>query len=196
MSRFTLEWIESRLREQSTAQEDHQRSDLRRAAVSIILRSVDTRWQILFIKRAEHPLDPWSGHMALPGGRVEQDEVPLSAAMRETFEEIALNLKQLGRFLGALPPLETPRRSHETKLLISPFVFIVIDDVFPQANSEVDEIHWFEVDRLLSSEHQGTLPYHWEGRDIELPCFRIDGRVIWGLTHKMISDLFATLKWI
>ena len=37
---------------------------------------------VLLIKRAEHPLDPWSGHIGLPGGRRETDDLDVLATAR------------------------------------------------------------------------------------------------------------------
>ena len=45
--------------------------DTRLAAVAAVLRVVDGAPELLFIKRADHDGDPWSGHMAFPGGRYE-----------------------------------------------------------------------------------------------------------------------------
>ena len=43
---------------------------LRRAAVALILRDPgDASLEFLLIKRADYEGDPWSGHVALPGGR-------------------------------------------------------------------------------------------------------------------------------
>src|SRR5258706_15931093 len=42
-----------------------------RAAVALILRDGPQGIEVLFIRRAEHPQDPWSGQMAFPGGRAE-----------------------------------------------------------------------------------------------------------------------------
>ncbi|HYN43940.1 MAG TPA: NUDIX domain-containing protein, partial [Thermoanaerobaculia bacterium] len=57
----------------------------RKAAVAVILRDGDGGVELLFIRRAEHPRDPWSGQMGLPGGRVDPgDASPLAAALRET----------------------------------------------------------------------------------------------------------------
>jgi 8-oxo-dGTP pyrophosphatase MutT (NUDIX family) len=33
--------------------------------------------ELLLIRRAEHPSDPWSGHMALPGGRNDPQDTSL-----------------------------------------------------------------------------------------------------------------------
>lgn len=46
----------------------------RRAAVAMVLRGDPARPEVLFIESAEHPLDPWSGHMVFPGGRVDPED--------------------------------------------------------------------------------------------------------------------------
>lgn len=47
---------------------------------------------VLTILRDEHPGIPWPGHWDLPGGGREGRESPLACALRETQEELALNL--------------------------------------------------------------------------------------------------------
>ena len=70
----------------------------KKAAVAVILRpapgeTLDST-EILFIKRAERDGDPWSGHMAFPGGHMEPDDSDLKeSAIRETKEEIGLDLR-------------------------------------------------------------------------------------------------------
>ncbi len=74
----------------------------REAAVAVILRPDDADTRILFIKRAEKRGDPWSGHMAFPGGHREPRDPDLrSAAERETLEEIGLDLER-AEYLGPL----------------------------------------------------------------------------------------------
>lgn len=87
----------------------------RRSAVAIILRdsnssgnntaaSGSTRnigTEVLYIKRASRAEDPWSGHVAFPGGKREGDESDMECAVRETLEEIGLDLGRY-TFVGRL----------------------------------------------------------------------------------------------
>ena len=79
--------------------------EITQAAVAAILRpNVGIAgYDILFIRRAEYEGDPWSGHMALPGGRVDpQDRDEEAAAIREVHEEVGIDLRAQGRLLGRL----------------------------------------------------------------------------------------------
>ena len=83
------------------------------AAVALILDNAASRDdpEIVFIERAQVLGDPWSGHIAFPGGRCEPgDQLPLDTAVRETEEEIGVDLSA-GQLLGRLDDL-TGRRSH------------------------------------------------------------------------------------
>ena len=76
------------------------------AAVSVVLRSAEGL-DLLLIKRAHFDRDPWSGHMALPGGRRDPKDIDLKhTAIRETMEETALELGQDDQHLGQLKALE------------------------------------------------------------------------------------------
>ena len=107
----------------------------RRAAVAIVLRDGPSGIEVLFIHRAEHPEDPWSGHMAFPGGRAEDGEPPLLTAMRESAEEVGLDLGR-AELLGALDEVQAVRRV-PVDLAIAPFVFRVPASATPQPNHEV-----------------------------------------------------------
>ena len=83
-----LERIRNRLMDYrpSLAEADRGRS---RAAVALVLYELAPEPPaLLFIERARHERDPWSGHMAFPGGRVDPgDAHPRATAERETYEE-------------------------------------------------------------------------------------------------------------
>src|SRR5213596_3679172 len=49
--------------------------------------------ELLMIKRADAEGDPWSGHIACPGGRMEPGDHDLEqTAIRETWEETGVDL--------------------------------------------------------------------------------------------------------
>ena len=60
-----------------------------RASVAVVLREGAHSAEVLLIERAIFEGDPWSGHMAFPGGRMEtEDDSTRITAARETFEEV------------------------------------------------------------------------------------------------------------
>jgi 8-oxo-dGTP pyrophosphatase MutT (NUDIX family) len=98
-----------------------------RAAVAVVLRDADDGPEVLLIERARHPEDPWSGHMAFPGGRVDPaDSDTRAAAERETLEEVGLPLAG-AELLGRLDDLEGRNAGRPLQLVISAWVYHVME---------------------------------------------------------------------
>jgi 8-oxo-dGTP pyrophosphatase MutT (NUDIX family) len=169
---------------------------LRRAAVATILRDHEELGpEVLFIRRAEHPGDPWSGHMAFPGGREEPSDADLlQTAIRETREEVALDLETNASLLGRLDELPAVARGLRTGLTITPFVFELTRDAPLHFNGEVSEIVWAPLSQLFGGELATVFPHEIGGQRIELPAHDVQGRIVWGLTHRMLESLFALLR--
>lgn len=167
----------------------------RRAAVAAVLRGASEP-EVLLIRRAEHPDDPWSGHMAFPGGRHDPtDRDLLHTAVRETLEEVGLDLPSRGRLLGRLDDIPALARGRRTGMAIAPFVFELVDrepDLRP--NCEVQEILWAPLGPLMRGEASTTIAYSHEGGTLHLPAFDVQGRIVWGLTYQMLQHLFAVLR--
>jgi 8-oxo-dGTP pyrophosphatase MutT (NUDIX family) len=167
-----------------------------RAAVALVLRDgAPGGIELLFIRRAEHEKDPWSGHMGFPGGRAEPgDASPEATAVRETLEETGLDLGRDGERLGALDEVKALARGRPVDLVIAPFVFRLRRRLDGTPSHEVVSLHWLPLGRLLDPETLSTLQYQYEETVLELPCLRIDGLVIWGLTYRMFESFAAVLE--
>jgi len=161
-----------------------------RAAVALILRDGERGIELLFIRRADHPQDPWSGQMAFPGGRVEPGDADLIAtAKRETDEEIGLDLGQAGELIGALDEVRAMARMRPLELSIQPFVFRLLTASELRLSGEVRSVHWLPLAALLGAELRSTMDYHEGGQSLQFPCVRLDEIVIWGLTYRMLIAL-------
>ncbi|MEN9785828.1 MAG: hypothetical protein RLZZ299_1092 [Pseudomonadota bacterium] len=164
----------------------------RKAAVAAV---VGPDGSLLFIRRAERVGDPWSGHIAFPGGRHEPGDADTRAtAIRETHEEIGLDLSGAA-CLGVLRTLRSPFRVTRHAMDVVPWVFRV--DAWPAAfvrSEEVASVHRVPLARLLAGDGRATFP--WEGPEgvRPLPCVDLDGHRLWGMTLKAVDDLLARLR--
>jgi 8-oxo-dGTP pyrophosphatase MutT (NUDIX family) len=157
-----------------------------RAAVAVILRDGAQGIEVLFIRRAEHPQDPWSGQMAFPGGRAEPGDADLRAtAIRETQEEIGVDLATAAEPLGGLDEVRAMARMRPMNLTITPFVFRLHQAFEPVLSDEVRSVHWLPLGELLGTARRSTMDYAHQGESMQFPCLRVDELVIWGLTYRM-----------
>jgi 8-oxo-dGTP pyrophosphatase MutT (NUDIX family) len=163
-----------------------------RAAVAILLRDGASGIELLFIHRADHPDDPWSGHMAFPGGRAEDGEAPLATAIRESEEEVGIDLRR-AELLGGLDELQAVRRI-PLDLAIAPYVFRVSEDAVAHPSAEVRGVCWYPLPDLLAGRYLSTFDYTETGNVLRFPCLRIEDKVIWGLTYRMFSELAMRLR--
>ncbi len=168
----------------------------RRAAVAVLLRErgKGTGPEVLLIRRAARRGDPWSGHMALPGGRVERrDASPWEAAVRETREEVGLELHRGGTLLGPLPERRAFARGRPTDLAVSPFLVHWHGTQRPRTSEEVDEWLWTPLAPLLRGERDTRYRHRLRlaglGLPVDLPAYEVEGRIVWGLTWRILRSL-------
>jgi 8-oxo-dGTP pyrophosphatase MutT (NUDIX family) len=164
-----------------------------RAAVAMVLRDgAGGTPEVLLIERAHRPGDPWSGHMAFPGGRVSRDDPsPQAAAERETLEEVGLHLGP-ARQLGRLDDLEGRHAGRPVGLVISGFVYHHEAPGRLRANHEVEEILWVPVRELAAAERRVAHAYPAAG-ELTYPGIlvgRPDRHVVWGLTYRFLEIFF------
>ncbi|MEM0953646.1 MAG: CoA pyrophosphatase [Pseudomonadota bacterium] len=169
------------------------RQVLKRSAVAMILRDRGDETDLLMIKRAEHEGDPWSGHMAFPGGRMEpEDRHGLDVARRETREEIGHEL-DASTCIGRLSDIMTHPQLRRRPMVVSPYLFRLEQDTQFEPNYEVDEVVWIPVSFLMESDNRDTLTWRRSGAAFTLPCYRYQGREIWGLSLMMLDELLGIL---
>jgi 8-oxo-dGTP pyrophosphatase MutT (NUDIX family) len=166
--------------------------DQNRAAVAAVLRSGEEGAEFLFIHRAEDPRDPWSGHMAFPGGRVEStDASPLAAAMRETSEEVGLDLVSVAQQIGRLSDVAAIGRGRPLNMVIVPYVFAAATVPPLVTNHEVEAVVWVPASFLADHRNRESMEYQRAGLSLELPCYRYQDHLIWGLTLGMVDELLS-----
>ena len=165
---------------------------VRLAAVAAVLRVLDEP-ELLFIKRAEAVGDPWSGHMAFPGGRHEPGDHSLrETAVRETWEETAIDITRAGRLLGRLDDL-APRSPLLPRIVIRPFVAIVHPAVQIVPSDEVAAYFWVPVRQLLDPATQAEHQLLHEGAPLRFPGYRVGPHVAWGLTERIVRQLLGVI---
>lgn len=166
------------------------------AVVAAILRDGASGAEVLLIQRADNPLDPWSGHMALPGGRRDpSDPDLLETALRETLEEIGLDLRRDADLLGNLGSARTLSRGRTHDLTVLPLVFALAREQQPVPNPrEVQRVLWAPLAHLISPASASSFEHAERGRRHRFPAFDVGGHLVWGLTHRVLSDLLAIVQ--
>ncbi len=167
----------------------------RQAAVAIILRQANAETEVLFIRRADRAGDIYSGQMAFPGGHREAQDADLrAAAVRETDEEVGLDLST-GEYLGALDETwETPRQGRSS-LLIAPHVFAQKGSPSLHTSPEVAEVVWAPLPALASNQLHAVENFVFKGTETPFNGYRLSsGHFVWGLTYRILKRFFTTLN--
>ncbi|MDB4907844.1 MAG: hydrolase [Gemmatimonadetes bacterium] len=174
--------------------EEQPEEGTRLAAIACVLRSgAGGVPELLMIKRAEVERDPWSGHIACPGGRHEPGDRDLEAtALRETWEETGVDIARNGRVLGTLDDLH-PRTPSLPAILIRPYVAVVRPDVEIVASPEVAEAFWVPLDALRERARWGQGVVNVRGVEREVSTFTHDSYTVWGLTERVLRNLMQRM---
>lgn len=165
-----------------------------RAAVAVTLRpGLGESLELLLIRRAEREGDPWSGQIALPGGRWSPNDTSLlHTALRETWEETGLDLSQAGLVLGTLDELR-PRTATLPSIIITPVVVAL--EVAPPLvlSDEVADAFWVSLDVLRDPARTRESHVRVRGATWHVPSFVLGEHVVWGLTERILRQLLARL---
>jgi 8-oxo-dGTP pyrophosphatase MutT (NUDIX family) len=168
---------------------------MRRAAVALIFRAGELGApELLFIKRADYPADPWSGQVAFPGGREEAGDASLAdTALRETREETGLDLRNDGTVIGTLDDLR-PQTTRLPAIIVRPYVVLLNRADSLLLSDEVALAFWVPLEDLRQAESWGDTSVFARGIQLNARAFRHGPHVIWGMTERILAQLLALLN--
>ena len=166
----------------------------RRAAVALIFRAGEGGApELLFIKRAEYPADPWSGQVAFPGGREEAGDASLSdTASRETREETGIDLRNDGTVIGTLDDLR-PQTAALPAIIVRPYVVLLKREDSLLLSDEVALAFWVPLAALRQADSWRDTSVYARGIQLSARAFHHEGHVIWGMTERILAQLLALL---
>jgi 8-oxo-dGTP pyrophosphatase MutT (NUDIX family) len=163
----------------------------RPAAVAVVVARGDSGDELLVVRRAVYPGDPWSGHIALPGGSAEPDDRTLEeTARRETLEETGIDLGPVGAAVALAPVM--PQSPGAPLVSITPFVFQYTGDKRIAVSPEIVEGWWVPVAQLENpGAWRTTTLATGSGFSIRTRAFELHGYTLWGLTERVIDEYLA-----
>jgi 8-oxo-dGTP pyrophosphatase MutT (NUDIX family) len=160
------------------------------AAVAMVLTTATDGPEVLFIVRAPHDGDPWSGNIAFPGGRVAAgDADPRQTAERETFEELALDLARCD-YVGRLDDLY----GLALPILVSAFVYVAPRPPALNPNHEIARTFWFPLAELAAPRRHRRETFAWRGQMTTQPVVELlppGEPLLWGITYRLLDNFFA-----
>jgi 8-oxo-dGTP pyrophosphatase MutT (NUDIX family) len=166
-------------------------SDQVEAVVAILLWDEPGQGlQTLLVQRAEREGDPWSGQIGLPGGRVKQTvESPRAALHREVEEEVSIKLEEAGVELGTLSVGHPMRR---IEMRVQPWVYGLKTKPKISIGSEIADSFWVNLLELPSKKKRSDITIRNQPWTVE--SYFVEGRVVWGFTYRVLTELLSTLE--
>ena len=162
-------------------------SNAKLAAVAIILFQEDKKLKFFLTRRTSN-VDHHKGEISLPGGAQDKGESFKDTSLRESEEEIGINISL--ELIGKLTPLYAP----VSGFLIHPYVWYSKDKPSTTINeNEVESIHDIDLDELQDDTTLSTKSIKVKGLSVDVPSFHFDSCISWGATAMILSEFKDTL---
>ena len=162
-------------------------SNAKLAAVAIILFQEDKKLKFFLTRRTSN-VDHHKGEISLPGGAQDKGESFKDTSLRESEEEIGINISL--ELIGKLTPLYAP----VSGFLIHPYVWYSKDKPSTTINeNEVESIHDIDLDELQDDTTLSTKSIKVKGLSVDIPSFHFDSCISWGATAMILSEFKDTL---
>jgi 8-oxo-dGTP pyrophosphatase MutT (NUDIX family) len=159
------------------------------AAVALLLQSRTEDLFLLFIQRSQHPHDPWSGHMAFPGGRKNPEDADLCITIhREVKEEVGIDLASQGEYLGRMAELQAMSRGRPVEMTVTPFIYLISPEAELRPDpAEVQDTIWVPLEVIQQDVSESTVQQTLtDGITMKVPAMLYGGKTIWGMTYRML----------
>lgn len=170
----------------------HTVEDKKRAAVLIPLCNRNNQASVLFTKRT-NKVGTHKGQVSFPGGHLNPGESAISAAIRESYEELGENIGDI-KVLGVCQTIPAI-----TGTLVTPVIGFFTKDVgefehFSPNEDEVGAVFTRSIDQLTSTNYQSFQTFQRNGKEIQLPVFGEDDEYrIWGLTATILDAVLRNV---
>ncbi|MDC3250193.1 CoA pyrophosphatase [bacterium] len=164
-----------------------------KASIAVIRLQIQGEPHILMMQRSFDDRDPWSGHWSFPGGKIEPDETPLEASIRESYEEVGASLSadqlsfemEIGKAGSAVG----------REIWVKPFVFDIQE--LPKLKLQTDEVHqtiWLKEKDFLNPRLHGEFSVFKDKPELTFKGFNIPkGKgVLWGFSYRILKDLYSS----
>lgn len=126
-----------------------------------------------------------SAQISFVGGKKEKNETLEETAKRETFEEVGISLKNI-QIIRELSQTYIP----PSNFLVTPFLGYTKEKPIFKPNEEVKEIIEVNVLDLLNKKNLSSVVMKTSYmKQIKVPCFKLNGHIVWGATAMMLSEI-------
>jgi peroxisomal coenzyme A diphosphatase NUDT7 len=177
-------------------------------AILLPLVEVNNEVHILFEVRSL-TMRRQPGEVCFPGGRIEKGEDPQKAAVRETSEELGIHESEIidvfpldymvsafgtiiYPFAGRISDLSKiiPNEAEVGEVFTVPLSFFKKNqpDSY-KINFQVEPEDGFPFDLIIGGEN-----YNWQTRKMDEYFYRANGKVIWGLTAKVLTHFIELME--
>lgn len=166
------------------------RRNARHSSVLILIYPRHHKLKTITILRPQYD-GVHSGQISFPGGQYEQDDYTLlHTALRETHEEIGVNLAS-GQVAGKLSDIYIP----PSNFLVTPYVAIINEVPEMKKDSfEVEKLIEVDLEDIIRPDAILRRNIHLEKYgNVHVPCFVVENQIIWGATAMIISELRTIL---
>jgi len=166
--------------------------DFVHASVMMILKESGQGYSLLFIKRPESERDPFSGHMAFPGGRMDSaDNSKLETAIRETYEEVGIDINSSGRILGSLDDVN-PNNPRARNYIVTPYLSVLNEEVTIKPDSnEVERTLWVPMHHLVDDRNLEVRIRERDGTEVKDYAYQYEQYLIWGMTGRILHQFLS-----